>query len=90
MLRDDLEGPDEGREGDSGGRELSLVLCDDLEGRDVGGREIQEGGDIYIEPIPMPHSRNPHNIVRQLDSNLRFNHFESNNKKRKRSLDICI
>ena len=31
-------------------RELNSVLCDDLEGRDggMGGREVQEAGDIYI------------------------------------------
>ena len=55
-----------------------------------GGREIQEGRDIYVELIPMPHGRNRHNIVGQLDSNLRYNNFETNNKKRKRSIDICI
>ena len=27
-------------------RELSAGLCDDLEGRDAGGREAQEGGGI--------------------------------------------
>ena len=33
-----------------GCRELKLVLCDNLEGWDGmgGGREVQEGGDIYI------------------------------------------
>ena len=30
------------------GRELSSVLCGDLEGWDGGGREVQEGGDICI------------------------------------------
>ena len=29
-------------------RGLSLVLCDDLEGWDAGGREVREGGDICI------------------------------------------
>ena len=30
-------------------RELSSVLCDDLDRWDGGdGREVQEGGDIYI------------------------------------------
>ena len=31
-------------------RELHLVLCDNLEGWDGqgGGKEVQEGGDIYI------------------------------------------
>ena len=31
-------------------RELSSLLCDDLEGQDVAGREAQEGGDICIHP----------------------------------------
>ena len=44
MLRDDLEGRDGGWEGDSGGRELSLVLRDDLGGGMwVGGRFRREG-----------------------------------------------
>ena len=29
-------------------RELSSVLCDDLEGWDGGGRDAEEGGDICI------------------------------------------
>ena len=29
-------------------RELSSVLCDDLEGWCEGRREIQEGGDVHI------------------------------------------
>ena len=26
-----------------------LVICDDLDGWDGGGREVQEGGDICIQ-----------------------------------------
>ena len=29
-------------------RELSLVICDDLEGCDGWEREVLEGGDMYI------------------------------------------
>ena len=29
-------------------KNLSLVLCDDLDGWDRGGKEVQEGGDICI------------------------------------------
>ena len=36
-------------------RELSSLLCDDLEGRDVAGREAQEGGDICIHPADSLH-----------------------------------
>ena len=29
-------------------RELRSVLCDDLEGWDGGGREVQEGGNVCV------------------------------------------
>ena len=50
-------------------RELNLVLCDNLEGWDeeVGGREIQEGGDICYtyDWFTLLYGRNQHNIVKQ-------------------------
>ena len=46
------------------------MLCNDLEGQDgsVGGREVQEEGEIYGW-FALLCSRNQHNIVKQLSFN---------------------
>ena len=52
-------------------RELRLVLCDNLEGWDGGGREVQEEEDIMYTYgwFVLIYGRNQHNIVKQLSSN---------------------
>ena len=46
------------------------MLCDTLEGWDEvgGGREVQEGRDMYIS-MADSYGRNQHNIVKQLSFN---------------------
>ena len=47
------------------------MLCDNLEGWDGvgGGRELQEGGNMYIGKVDSCYGRNQHNIIKQLFSN---------------------
>ena len=47
------------------------MLCDNLEGWDGvgGGRELQEGGNMYIDKVDSCYGRNQHNIIKQLFSN---------------------
>ena len=56
-----------------------------------GGRETQERGDVYIELI---HDAMQQKLTRHCKAtSLQFKDiiiFETNNKKRKRSIDICI
>ena len=50
----------------------NALLCGDLEGWDVvgGGREVQDGGYMYIyDWSRLMYGRNQHNIVKQLSSN---------------------
>ena len=57
-------------------REPKLGLCDNLEEWDGvgGGREVQEGGDMYtpMADFMLLYGRNQHNIVKQLSSNKKF------------------
>ena len=53
-------------------KELSLVLCDNLEGWDGvgGGREVLEEGGVYTYGwFMLMYGRNQHNTVKQLASN---------------------
>ena len=47
------------------------MLCDKLEGWDGvgGGRELQEGGNMYRDKFDSCYGRNQHNIIKQLSSN---------------------
>ena len=63
-------------EADVKNRELSLVLCDDLEGWHVGWgrREVQEGGDICIHIADSLHCAADTNTTFQSNLLLLFNH----------------